>query len=76
METLEFYKNADLETLVPVSIKLNDNTVNTVMIPKGELWYDKSIYSGHKESGFKFDKLLKALDNRKLNYKTASYPFI
>ena len=76
MNNLEFYKNADLETLIPTLIKLKDNTAKTIMIPEKELWYESTIYSGHKNSGFKFDKLLKALDNRGLNYKSASYPFI
>ena len=76
MENLEFYQKADLETLIPISIKLKDNTDKIVMIPKKDLWYESSIYSGHKKSGFKFDKLFKALDKIGLTYKSACYPFI
>jgi hypothetical protein len=76
MENLEYYKKADLQTLIPVAIRLKDNSINTVMIPKIELWYEAGNFSGHKQSGFKNDKLLIALDNRELNYKSAFYPFI
>lgn len=76
MKTLEFYQNADLQTLIPTTMTAKDNTKKVVMIPKNELWYESNIYSGHKKSGFKIDKLFKALDSRGLNYKSVSYPFI
>ena len=76
MTALENYKKSTLETLIPVSIRLKDNTVNILMIPKKELWYEASNFSGHKESGFKLDKLQNALDSRGINYKSAFYSFI
>ena len=76
MTTLENYKKADLETLIPTTIRLKDNTTKVVMIPKKELWYEANAFSGHKSSCFRSDKLQKALDNRNINYKTAFYAFI
>lgn len=76
MTTLENYKKATLETLIPTTIRLKDNSTKVVMIPKHELWYESSVFSGHKKSGFKLDKLQNALDSRCLNYKSAFYDFI
>ena len=76
MTTLENYKKATLETLIPTTIRLKDNSTEIVMIPKNELWYEENAFSGHKSSGFKLNKLQKALDSRGLNYKTAFYSFI
>ncbi len=76
MTTLENYKKANLETLIPTTIRLKDNSTEVVMIPKNELWYEANAFSGHKASGFKLDKLQKALDSRDVNYKTAFYAFI
>jgi len=76
MENLENYKKANLETLIPTSIRLNDNTIKVVMIPKKELWYEATAFSGHRKSGYRLDKLQIALDNRNLNYKSAFYSFI
>jgi hypothetical protein len=76
METLENYKKASLETLIPTTIRLKNNTTEIVMIPKKELWYESSVFSGHKSSCFRLDKLQTALDSRCLNYKTAFYSFI
>ncbi len=76
MTTLETYKKANLETLIPATIRLKNNSTEVVMIPKKELWYEATAFSGHKSSGFKLDKLQMALDNRGVNYKTAFYAFI
>jgi hypothetical protein len=76
METLETYKKANLETLIPTTIRLKDNSTKIVMIPKKELWYEATAFSGHKSSCFRLDKLQTALDNRGVNYKTAFYAFI
>ena len=76
MSTLENYKKATLETLIPTTIRFKDKSTKTVMILKKELWYEATAFSGHKHSGFKLDKLQKALDDRGLNYKTAFYSFI
>ena len=76
MKTLENYKEANLDTLIPTTIRLKDNSTQLVMIPKNELWYESNAFSGHKESGFKLDYLQKALDKRNLDYKSAFYPFI
>lgn len=76
MKTLADYKKATLETLIPTTIRLKDNSTNIVMIPKKELWYQQSAFSGYRTSGFRLDKLQKALDNRGINYKTAFYHFI
>ena len=76
MTTLENYKKATLETLIPTTIRLKDKSTEVVMIPKKELWYEQNAFSGHKTSGFRLDKLQTALDNRGINYKTAFYAFI
>lgn len=76
METLETYKKANLETLIPTTIRLNDNSTEIVMIPKKELWYEATAFSGHKSSCFRLDKLQIALDNRNVKYRTAFYEFI
>jgi hypothetical protein len=76
MKNLETYKKANLETLIPTTIRLKDNSTEIVMIPKKELWYEATAFSGHKSSGFRLDKLQIALDNRDVNYKTAFYAFI
>ncbi len=76
MKTLADYKKATLETLIPTTIRLKDNSTKIVMIPKKELWYEQGPFSGHRTSGFTSDKLQKALDNRGVNYKTAFYHFI
>lgn len=73
---LEDYKKADLDCLIPVVIRLKDNATKTVMIPKNELWYTATAFSGHKKSGFKLDKLQRALINRGIDFKSAFYPFI
>ena len=76
MTTLEIYKKANLETLIPTTIRLKDNSTKIVMIPKKELWYEASVFSGHKSSCFRLDKLQTALENRCVKYKTAFYSFI
>lgn len=76
MTTLENYKKANLDTLIPTTIRLKNKSTKIVMIPKKELWYEQSAFSGHKTSGFRLDKLQTALDNRGINYKTAFYHFI
>ena len=76
MTTLENYKKVSLETLIPTTIRLKDNSTEVVLIPKKELWYEQNAFSGHKTSGFRLDKLQNALDNRGVNYKTAFYAFI
>ena len=76
MKNLENHKLATLETLIPTTIRLKDNSTEIVMIPKKELWYEENAFSGHKTSGFRLDKLQTALDNRGINYKTAFYNFI
>ena len=76
MTTLETYKNSSLETLIPVTIRLKDNSTEIVMIPKKELWYEATVFSGHKSSGFTLDKLQIALTNRGVKCKTAFYSFI
>lgn len=76
METLENYKKASIDTLIPVTIRLKDNSTEIKMIPKHELWYEANDFSCHKQSGFKLDKLQKALDIRGINYKSAFYQFI
>jgi len=76
MTTLANYKKATLETLIPTTIRFKDKSTEVVMIPKKELWYESTAFSGHKATGFKLDKLQTALDNRGLNYKSAFYPFI
>jgi hypothetical protein len=76
MTILEKFKKASLETLIPVTIRLKDNSTEIVMIPKKELWYEQNAFSGHKSSCFRLDKLQIALDNRSLNYKTAFFAFI
>lgn len=76
METLETYKKANLETLIPTTIRLKDNSTEVVMIPKKELWYEATVLSGHKSSCFRLDMLQIALDNRSVNYKSAFYAFI
>ena len=76
MTTLETYKKAKSETLIPTTIRLKDNSIEIVMIPKKELWYEATAFSGHKTSGFRLDKLQNALNNRGINYKSAFYAFI
>jgi hypothetical protein len=76
MTNLENYEKSNLETLIPTTIILKNNSTEIVMIPKNELWYESNAFSGHKESGFKLDKLQNALDSRGLNYKSAFYSFI
>ena len=76
MTTLENYKKANLDTLIPTTIRLKNKSTKIVMIPKKELWYEQSAFSGHRTSGFRLDKLQIALDNRGINYKTAFYHFI
>jgi len=76
MTTQEIYKLANLETLIPTTIRLKDNSTKVVMIPKKELWYEDNAFSGHKSSCFRLDKLQTSLDNRGLVYKSAFYPFI
>ena len=76
MTTLENYKKANLETLIPTTLRLKDNTNEVVMIPKKELWYEQNDFSGHKKSGFRLDKLQNALNSRGLKYKTAFFAFI
>jgi len=73
MKNLEEYKKANLETLIPTTIRFKDNSTEVVMIPKKELWYESNAFSGHKESGFKFDLLQNALANRDINYEYASF---
>ena len=65
-----------MNTLIETKIRLKDNTIKTVMLPKNELWYEANAFSGHKKSGFRLDKLMNALNKRGIDYKTAFYPFI
>jgi len=76
MTELEKYKKANLETLIPTTIWLKDKSKKVVMIPKKELWYEADDFSGHRTTGFAFDKLQNALDSRNIDYKFASYKFI
>ncbi len=76
MTTLENYKKANLNTLIPTTIRLKNKSTKIVMIPKNELWYESTWVNTQRSSGFMLDKLQIALDKRGINYVSAFYSFI
>ena len=76
MTTLENYKRASLETLIPITIRLKNKSTKIVMIPKKELWYEASWINTRRASGFMLDKLQISLNKRGVDYVSAFYSFI